>query len=442
MAVLENQSCFNTEYKPPKGWNSYDYYDTSVTEAQVLENARFMAKHLKAFTWEYVVVDIQWYARNAGKKRDQFQYIPFEDLEIDAYSRLQPCPVRFPSSAGAKGFKALADQIHELGLKFGLHIMRGIPRLAAHKHSPILGSDVRADEIADPSNICFWNPDMYGLRPEKAESQVYYDSLFAQYASWGVDFIKCDDICRMDMPSAKAEIAMLNTAIKKSGRPMILSLSPGPAKLEEAWHYARYANMWRISDDFWDSWPALLHMFELCERWQFAKAPGAYPDCDMLPLGRVGKGFGQERDSNFNPDEQRTMLSLWCICGSPLILGTELPSLDPETLKMLQNKEIMALSGMAQKARQLVRNQDYCVWKTQDPQTACIYMAIFNFTVENPKSFVLKALDCGLETFKGYEISELWEKQVLEPCELRLEVRIPSHGVRLLRLDPFSKKAP
>ena len=95
--------------------------------------------------------------------RDQYQYIPFGKLNTDGWSRLMPDPERFPSSAGGAGFKPLADFVHALGLKFGIHIMRGIPRSAAHTASPILGTDVTAAQVADPASVCRWNPDMYGV---------------------------------------------------------------------------------------------------------------------------------------------------------------------------------------------------------------------------------------------------------------------------------------
>ena len=179
---------------PPRGWNSYDYYDTNVGEADVLANAEYMAQHLKPYGWEYVVVDIQWYSYNTASMRDRFQYIPFGKNEMDRFGRLLPCPEKFPSSAGGAGFRPLADKIHSLGLKFGIHMMRGIPREAAQNHLPILGTDVTADMVADPSSIAEWNPDMYGIYDCEA-GQKYYDSLLALYADWGVDFIKVDDIC-------------------------------------------------------------------------------------------------------------------------------------------------------------------------------------------------------------------------------------------------------
>ncbi len=263
---------------PPMGWNSYDYYDTTVNEAQVKANADYMAANLKEFGWEYIVVDIEWYSYDAGTQRDRYQYIPFWKVEIDEYSRLLPCPDRFPSSVNGQGFKPLADYIHSLGLKFGIHIMRGIPRIAAHNHMKVLGTKATANEIANPSSICFWNPDMYGVETNREGAQEYYNSIFELYAQWGVDFIKCDDIARYDMPSARKEIEMLHNAIEHCGRPMVLSLSPGPALIDKAWHYEKYANMWRITDDFWDNWPLLLNMFERCEIWQNHVSEGCYPD--------------------------------------------------------------------------------------------------------------------------------------------------------------------
>ncbi|MCR5148945.1 MAG: glycoside hydrolase family 27 protein [Eubacterium sp.] len=317
---------------PPMGWNSYDYYDTTVTEADVKRNADYMADNLKRYGWEYVIVDIEWYAAGAGSRRSEYQYIPFSKLYMDEYSRLLPDPERFPSSKGGNGFKPLADYVHAKGLKFGIHIMRGIPRNAAHAHGRVLGTDIDASDIADPSSICRWNPDMYGVRNTDA-GQAYYDSIISLYADWGVDYIKCDDICNTNMYphdpySGRHEIEMLAEAIEKSGRPIVLSLSPGPALIEQAWHYEKYANMWRITDDLWDQWPLLKEMFWRCELWEKHVSRGCYPDCDMLPLGVMGKGFGHEWKCNLTYDEQKTMLTLWCIFGSPLMIGSELPLLD------------------------------------------------------------------------------------------------------------------
>ena len=418
---------------PPMGWNSYDYYDTTVTESEVRANADYMASHLKQFGWEYVVVDIQWYAHDAGTRRSEFQYIPFSSLEMDAYGRLLPDPARFPSSYDKAadvhpGFAPLADYVHSLGLKFGIHIMRGIPRIAAHSHLPVWGTDITADEIADPSSICGWNPDMYGVRDTPA-GQAYYDSLIALYASWGVDFIKCDDICNTNLYpanpySARHEIEMLHNAIAKSGRAIVLSLSSGPALIEQAWHYETYANMWRITDDFWDNWDLLKDMFHRCELWQRHVSRGCYPDCDMLPLGHLGKGFGAERTTNFTFDEQRTMMTLWCLFGSPLMIGAELTKLDEPTLSLLTNPHILAMRSPDFVPQQIRLTDTDAVWIAKNSATGEVRLALFNLSDTAaciPVSPELIPADAALY--------ELWEDAAYSRSFL-LETppQIPAHG--------------
>lgn len=397
---------------PPMGWNSYDYYDTSVNEEQVKANALYMASNLKKSGWEYIVVDIEWYSKKAGSMRDKYQYIPFGEVEIDEYSRLLPDPERFPSSVDGAGFKHLADYVHSLGLKFGIHIMRGIPRIAAHNHMAILGSPERADEIADPANVCFWNPDMYGLRPDKEGSAKYYESIISLYASWGVDFIKCDDICRMDQPSCEQEIIMIHNAIMKTKRPIVLSLSPGAALIDKAWHYETYANMWRITDDFWDNWELLKEMFYRCELWQEHISEGCFPDCDMLPVGMLGKGFGCERMTGFTFDEQRTMITLWCIFGSPLMIGGELTKLDDKTLELLTNDEVLKMLTPACKPHQVIRNDKEAVWTAFNPDTGLRYIALFNLSDEtNIVSVDLDKIWPDSPSQKSIKAKEIWNRK-------------------------------
>ena len=177
---------------PPMGWNSWDCYGAAVTEDVVRRNAEYMARELKPFGWEYIVVDIQWYQPTAVNH----SYEPFSELTMDGSGRLLPAVNRFPSAAGGAGFKPLADYVHSLGLKFGIHIMRGLPRMAAHRHLPVADSPYFCHTAADPNSICAWNPDMYGLRCDLPEAAAYYNSIFRLYAEWGVDFVKCDDIAR------------------------------------------------------------------------------------------------------------------------------------------------------------------------------------------------------------------------------------------------------
>lgn len=418
---------------PPMGWNSYDYYDTAVNEEQVKTNADYMAAHLKEYGWEYIVVDIEWYAYDTGTQRNNYQYIPFWKVEMDEYSRLLPCPDRFPSSVKGQGFKPLADYIHSLGLKFGIHIMRGIPRIAAHNHTKVYGTDRTANEIADPSSICWWNPDMYGLEVDREGAQEYYNSIFELYAEWGVDFVKCDDICRHDMKSSEREIGMLHKAILNSGRAIVLSLSPGPALINKAWHYEKYANMWRITDDFWDSWPLLVNMFERCEIWQNHVSEGCYPDCDMLPLGYIGKGFGEERYTRFTREEQITMMTLWCIFRSPLMIGAELSKLDQWTLELLTNERVLRLLTHSSGAKQIMRDSQQAVWFSKDTGEAAYYLAIFNLS-DAERRIGMISEEVELESFEGYVFEELWRQEKLEGSGRIFETKVSAHGAKLYRL--------
>jgi alpha-galactosidase len=337
---------------PPMGWNSWDSYGTSVTEAEVKANAAYMAAKLKSHGWQYVVVDIQW----SDPLAKPHGYRPNAELAMDEYGRLIPAANRFPS-----GFKALADWIHAQGLKFGIHIMRGIPRRAVAANLPVFGSAVRAGDIADPKSICRWNGDMYGVDMTKPRAQDYYDSILKLYAGWGVDYIKADDIAQ---PFHGDEIEALHRAIGKTGRSIVLSLSPGPAELAKADFYAANANLWRISDDFWDLWRDLRKSFDLLDKWGPLVKPGAWRDADMLPLGRIGirAERGNDRPTRFTRDEQRTLITLWCIARSPLMFGGDLPSNDAFTESLLTNDEVLAANQKGGNARKLSQNRDAVIW--------------------------------------------------------------------------------
>ncbi len=430
---------------PPMGWNSYDYYNTMVNEDEVRANADFMAKNLKKYGWEYVVIDIQWSDPDAGKMNPHVQYIPFSHFCIDEYSRQIPAPNRFPSSRDGKGFKPLADYIHSLGLKFGIHIMRGIPRISAANHTKILGTDVTADQIANPFSISRWNGDMYGVDHTKKGAQEYYDSIFSLYASWGVDYVKVDDICNTNMYptnpySAEKEIEMIAAAIEHSGRAMVLSLSPGPAVIEKAWHLEKYANMWRITDDFWDTWPLLKAMFERCEVWQRHVGGGNWPDCDMLPLGKLGKGFGNEWYTRLTPDEQKTMMSLWCIFRSPLMIGTDLPQIDDATLTLLTNEEVLSLEKNSHGAFLVTKDENQCVWASLGngcpAKGMAINVGLFNLSDEEREVSVRLCEIQGISESKTYSVRDLWQKKDLFPLQGDAELTrtIPPHGSELLRL--------
>jgi len=422
------------------GWNSWDCYGASVTEEEVRANALYLATHLKASGWEYVVVDIQWYEPGANSSLYR-KYVP---LAMDEWSRLIPAPNRFPSAAGGRGFRPLSDYVHDLGLKFGIHIMRGIPRQAAHADTPVLGSSAGARCISHPNSICPWNTDMYGVDPSAPGAQQYYDSLFTLYASWGVDYIKVDDIAASRLYGMHlAEIELIRRAIDACGRPMVLSLSPGPAPVERADDFIRLSNLWRITDDFWDRWELLHGMFERCEAWYPSCGPGHWPDCDMLPLGHIGirsvDGGGADRLTRFTPDEQRTMMSLWSIFHSPLMLGCELRDLDDWTRSLITNPEVLALHRGGAPGRPVAREAETVTWLAgpgpagPGSDSGGVVAALFNLS--NTARTVRTALD-SLGFSGTCTVHNLWTRSEEEPARGELSRRLPAHGSALLRLRP------
>ena len=428
---ISNGAAVERDYlkKAPMGWNSWDCYGPSVTEEIVRANAEYMAKHLKKFGWEYIVVDIQWYQPTAGAH----EYVPFADVCMDEYGRLLPAVNRFPSAEGGKGFAPLAEYVHSLGLKFGIHIMRGIPRQAVHQNSKILGTEKTAREIAKTDSICHWNTDMYGVNPDAVGAREYYDSIFALYAEWGVDFIKCDDICR-ELPHEESELILLSESLHACGREMILSLSPGPALLEKSELYKQTANMWRITDDFWDKWELLYQMFERCEKWSIHTGYGNYPDADMLPVGALLQNYDEKNWTKFTEDEQTTMMSLWCIFRSPLMIGGELTKLDPFTTKLLTNPEVLKMHRKARHAHQVWRKKingvEHILWTAVSAEGGQ-YVAVFNAGEE--KSHIEIPLT-DLEIYTHVHTEELWTGEDVWDTAI-LDVSLNPHGAAVYLLQ-------
>ena len=406
-----------TAQTPPMGWNSWDCYGAAVTEAAVRANAEYMASFLKPYGWEYIVVDIQWARANAL----DHSYEPFADLTMDEYGRLTPALNRFPSAKDGAGFRPLADYVHSLGLKFGIHIMRGLPRQAAHRRLPVADNACFCHLAADPHSVCAWNPDMYGLRCDTPDAKAYYDSIFRLYASWGVDFVKCDDIAR-EYPRCRREIELISEACRSCGREMVLSLSPGPAPLEEAEHLKTWANMWRITDDFWDDWRLLKGMFERAEKWCIHAAPGHWPDADMLPVGAVRQCEDPAEWTRFTHSEQRTMMTLWCMMRSPLMIGAEMTKNDDFTLSLLTNESVLAILRDSWCAHPLRTLPEESVWIAPRRDGGGTYIALFNLG-DRKRTVSLSAAEAGLPAFRG---QELWSGKALRKTDL-LRASLPPH---------------
>jgi hypothetical protein len=423
---------------PPMGWNSYNSFGSAVHENEVKANAQYMAKNLKQHGWQYVVVDFLWsYDNPPGshignpyqKRLWDGSYIPW--LTMDKWGRLLPQPTKFPSAFGGKGFKPLADYVHQLGLKFGIHVMRGIPRQAVWAKSPVFGTrGITADMIADTNSKCDWMNHMYGLDMSKPGAQTYLNSLLDLYASWGVDFIKVDDIAR---PYHKEEIEGYHKAIEHCKRPIVLSISPGETPIAEAEHVKQNANMWRMADDFWDNWKEVLHMFDYAKTWEGQGGPGHWPDCDMLQIGKLSKRgpVGEERYSRFTDDEAYSHITFWCIYKSPLMIGCNLPENREIERKLLTNDEVLAVNQTGQSPKQLYKSDKCMAWYSKIPNSKDIYVAVFNIS-DNQQTANIDFASLGLKG--NVLVRDLWQHQNVGTFNGTYSKSLNKHASAIYRL--------
>ena len=414
------------------GWNSWDCYGSTVTEPEVLANARFMAERLLPYGWDTVVIDILWYepaARAHGYNDDP-------ELVLDDHGQLLPAPNRFPSAAGGKGFAPLAAEIHELGLRFGVHMMRGIPRRAVERDLPIAGTGWTARQVADTTSVCPWNPNNFGLDHDHPGAQEYYDAQLRLLASWGVDFIKGDDFL---YPYQAREIEAYTLAIQRSGRPIELSLSPGrELSMANLPHLRDHSSMWRISDDLWDRWDDLDAQFARLARWAPQSGPGGWADADMLPLGRIGirAERGDDRLSRLTPAEQRTMMSLWVIARSPLMMGGDLPSSPAATIELLTNRDVLEVLTATKDNQEVLRDGDLVVWtasSTAPERSGTRYTALF-WLSDKPHRLTIPLRSIGATP--SDTVTDMWTGERLPQPGPHLTIELAPHGSRLLRLDP------
>ena len=461
------------------GWNSWDAYGLTINEQQFRENTTVLKEKLASSGWRYAVVDEGWYFENPEDRPrpDMLRYV------IDSNGRYIPTRLRFPSAGKSEntlvlvpknsdhplsqtainatiqkseadpGFKPLADWVHSQGLLFGIHIVRGIPRISVEWNLSVADSNYRAADAADTTDACPWDPTNWGVK-DNAAGQAWYDSLLKQYAGWGVDLLKVD--CISDHPYKADEIRMIRRAIDKTGRPMVLSLSPGPTAVEHADEVAKLSTMWRISNDVWDVWANpkptdfpqdIRGQFDRAAQWvPFDLDSGHWPDLDMLPLGelRPSPGWGKPRTTRLTSDEQKTLLTLWAIKQSPLILGANLTLLDDATLKLLTNRDWIALDQLPGMMRGRVqpdhgglnaplpeRYKNLSLWSARKSRA---YAALFNLG-DTPLSvdLPLSQLNLGQEKSRGHsvELYDVWAQRSFGTVS-RVKATIPPHGCLLL----------
>ncbi|KAI4345288.1 hypothetical protein L6164_012424 [Bauhinia variegata] len=346
---------------PPRGWNSYDSFSWIISEEEFLQNAEIVSQRLHVHGYEYVVVDYLWYRRKVqGAYSDSLGF----DV-IDEWGRMIPDPVRWPSSKGGKGFTEVANKVHSMGLKFGIHVMRGISTQALNANTPILdttkggsykesGRVWQAKDIAMPERACAWMPHGFmSVNTKTGAGRAFLRSLYEQYASWGVDFVKNDCVFGDDLDLN--EISYVSEVLQELNRPIVYSLSPGtsvtPAMAKDV---KGLVNMYRITGDDWDTWPDVAAHFDVARDFAAAGMIGAeslmgksWPDLDMLPFGWLtdpGSNDGPHRFSRLTLEEQKSQMTLWSMAKSPLMFGGDLRKLDQTTYNLITNPTVLEIN--------------------------------------------------------------------------------------------------
>lgn len=426
---------------PPMGWNSWNSFGFRLNENQLLNVVDYIADSLKSYGWEYVVIDAGWYYpesvnANMGKNPN----LPYH---LDAYGRLIPDEEKFPSSKNGNGFKEVANYIHDKGLKFGIHIMRGIPRRAYEFNLPVKDTETTAGNISNISDTCEWNGLNYGLIEQHPSSYMYYKSIVDLYTEWGVDFVKIDDISR---PYHKNEVDMFSEVVKESQRPFIISLSPGPSPVSEVDHLRKNAHMWRISNDFWDNWNDLKRSFTYTRQWYAYIENNHWPDSDMLPLGKLRLNGGDDwiasklnanpedivnEYTRFTKEEQYTVMNLWCISKSPLIMGGHLPDNDEFSSHLITNEDIIELNQYSSHNREFSYEDSISVWTARLDKKNYKYLAVFNISEKN-KRVILNANNTGIQL--DNEIMNIWTKEKTNVTG-EFEIVLNPHASVLYRIN-------
>jgi alpha-galactosidase len=426
---------------PPMGWNSYDCWNYAVTESQFMQNAHYLA-NLKQYGWQYCVVDFVWWIPLNGIYGNN-QSGNWNFGKIDQYGRFLPDTTRFPSSRGGRGFKPLADSVHNLGLKFGIHIMRGVPRMAVRSNYTIYNSTYTCSQAANTGSTCPWLDWMYGAN-NNAAGQAYFNSIFTLYDSWDVDYVKIDDLSAQTYHAA--EVVMYANSIAGVSREIVFSTSPGATPVNQANHVSQYANMWRLVNDFWDvdvngnkNWTDIVNAFNVDESWRATSVQwgqGVWPDVDMLPFGHISL-YGPRWNpryslSTLTKGEHRLIYLLWCVNNGPLMWGGNLPDNTNDRFydSLMTNVDAIFINQRGIRARNLrAQNTGTPIWTSTHPTDTTTKFLMLGNTSGSSQTISVTLSTIGITG--TVPVRDAWTGAGLGNFTTTFSRTIPSHDAGL-----------
>ncbi|KAK4276159.1 hypothetical protein QN277_019138 [Acacia crassicarpa] len=436
---------------PPRGWNSYDSFSWIISQEEFLQNAEVLSQRLFPHGYEYAVVDFLWYRSLDGGD------LSFGKENKDEWGRLLPDPDRWPSSIGGHGFKSVADKVHSMGLKFGIHLMAGISTQVVEQNTPILdtetggvymeaGKEWHAGDIGIKSRACSWMPKSFmAINLTLGAGRAYLKSIYDLYASWDVDFVKLDCVFGDNLDID--EITTVSGILKELNRSIVLSLSPGvSATPQMARQVSGIVNMYRITGDYWDQWQQMTDHFNVSREFASAKLIGirglndsSWPDLDMLPFGWLtdpGVKQGPHRFTNLSSTEQTTQMTLWSIAKSPLMYGGDMRNLEENTFNLITNPTLLEINSNSSNNMEFPFQTPGIRSWIATGSGGKVYVAYFNLNQEN-SWILMKTSSLGSElpgrSFANCQGQDAWNEMNKVTNET-LVADVEPHGCALFVL--------
>jgi len=425
--VKTNSSIPNT---PPLGWNSYDCYGDVTDISAVERNLPIFLQRLKPAGFNYFVIDAGWYCDYPpvpGQKYPRGLYPGIENqVRLDDWGRPLPAKSSFPD-----GLRTLARKLHSEDLKFGVHLFRGVPRLAVERNLRIKNTDFLIKDAVDYNGNSPWCTLNYGLDTSSEAAAAYYRSVIELLAEWEVDFIKYDEIHRHP-----GDIDLVSQAVKNSPRPMVLSLSSGGMlRFDHLGHYQK-GHMMRVTDDIWDNDDSIQRSFERMELVQGLARPGFWPDLDMIPFGGLTmwrdelpedgylEHLGTRRRSKFNPAQKRTFVTQRAIMLSPLMMGGDLVETTDFEFSLLTNRGMLECNQRGKDPRLEHFGYEVQVYAASHRENCHAgWLAFFNRT-SKPQSISYQREEINLPRNISLRVENVWtdKSEIVEDDKLNISV--------------------
>jgi alpha-galactosidase len=403
---------------PLMGWGTWDDVSPSASTDEA-EAKALVSSGLKADGYVYVNQDDGWYGCPGSQGPD-----------VDSYGRWATNASLFPASGSTNGIQVVANYVHSLGLKFGLYVTPGISDQAVSEKTPIEGTSYTANEIADGDSEHNYNcGGTQGINYSKPGAQTFINSWADELASWGVDYLKLDGVGSFDIP----DVTAWSTALKQSGRPIVLELS-NSLNIDDGAAWSSLANGWRTGGDVQCYCSTLTEYDDVSQRfdaaadWQPYAGNGGWNDYDSIEVGN-GSHDG------LTVPERQTQLSLWSLAASPLVLGSDLTDLDSGDLGLLKNTSVIAVDQDGIPADRVIDSGNEQVFDKRQ-QNGTWDIGIFNTDTSASHSFSVSLDQLGLTG--SAKITDLWSGDSDGTSAGTFTTTVQPGGVTLISAVPAS----